>query len=241
MHDEYHDTLVRYYHYQDFLLLCWHYQNEGKWSEIIAYGESSLEFIKGLDSSKFSKKDYEYRVNISCEIISCHFYLGDHDKALKVAKDATAYTKQISNNDLKVRISYLISACYRALASKEKGEQHEKYKKDADDYIKEACALCNKYPISQGIKIKVYFNAGALEQDLNNSPSAARKYYEQALNILENPEFKDKFFDNYCRTQIRYIRALLEDTSSDISFHSTKLRFPCKCANDNIFPRIKSK
>ncbi|WP_186820147.1 hypothetical protein, partial [Wolbachia pipientis] len=25
------------------------------------------------------------------------------------------------------------------------------------------------------------------------------------------------FFDNYCRTQIRYIRALLEDTSSDIS------------------------
>ncbi len=127
-----------------------------RWQEIIDLG------INALKDDEITDKD---KVFIKAKITSCYYYLGKDTEANQMAIDALENAKKVGDSNLRVSSLYLISATYRALASKASGTQHEKYKKLSHDSIREALDQISNSEVCNFTKAKVFFNAGASRSD----------------------------------------------------------------------------
>ncbi len=167
-----------------------------RWQEIIDLGINALKDDEIIDKDKSL---------IKTRITSCYYYLGKYTEANQMAIEALENAKKAGDSDLCVRSLYLISATYRALASKASGTQHEEYKRLSHDNIKEALDQISNFEVSNFIKAKAFFNAGALYHDLNFSSEMAEKYYQQAIELFHSGS------DDYNRCVIRNIRLMMDN------------------------------
>ncbi|WP_341808159.1 hypothetical protein [Wolbachia endosymbiont (group E) of Neria commutata] len=166
----------------------------------------------GLQALKDSEITNVYSALIQCRLTSCYYYLGQHQEALEIAKDALEKATKAENKELQARSFYLISAIYRVLALKTSGEQQKEYKEFANSNTEKALELLSEPNISNFTKAKVHFNAGALEHDLNSSFDSeafdsALKHYSEAQKLFKAIGSND----DYDRTAIRYLRAAMEE------------------------------
>lgn len=158
-------------------------KKQENWRDIIELGNQALS-IDLTDTQK---------ALVCNRLTSCYFYLGQYADALESSKIAFSNAKASGDIEQQARAIYLISAVYRA----------QKNKEESRKYIDTALKFTNKN-ISDFTKAKIYFNAGALEQDLDNNPEKASKSYSIAMSYFEPGS------DDYARTAIRNIRCFLE-------------------------------
>lgn len=156
------------------------------WEDLITLGHNALN--EGLDSQN--------NALINSRLASSLFYLGKKQEALDSATYAFGNASFIQNKELEARSLYLISAAHRALGAKE----------EAFAFIHDALQYVGNEEVGQITKLKIFFNSGALYQDLNHNPIKAKEYYAQALEVCK--ELTDE--DDCNRTSIRSIRATLE-------------------------------
>lgn len=154
------------------------------WNSIINDGNKILEENLGADDNAL----------VNCRIASSLFYLGQYKAALESANYAFGNASLVENKELEARSLYLLSASNRALGEKA-----------------EALFYINKVtPYIEGIdnltKIKIWFNKGAIYQDLEHDYIKAKENYKQALDICAIERYKD----DCNRVAIRSIRATLE-------------------------------
>jgi len=169
------------------------------WKRIIDLG------LKALGNSQITEKNSAL---IQHKLSSCYYYLGEHNKALKYAKNAYESAVQVDDNGLKTRSLYLSSAIYRMLALKTAGEKRKEYEDCSQVNINAALKLLHDHPdISDVVKAKVYFNDGALKHDLMKNFDAAIARYLQAEELFKKEELCD---DDINRTIMRRIRANVE-------------------------------
>ncbi|CAK8162396.1 exported hypothetical protein [Candidatus Xenohaliotis californiensis] len=145
-------------------------------------------------------------------LASSYFYLGDYENVLNSSMKALYHAKKSASNVSQIRSLYLLSAAHRALATKKSFSNH---KKKSLQFINHALVLLDKQQPIQDCNFfiagKVYFNAGALYQDILQNNKKAIWYYEQALTMFNHSS------DDYYRTAIRYIRCLLESGEHNIA------------------------
>ncbi|GFR05493.1 uncharacterized protein TNCT_117071 [Trichonephila clavata] len=148
------------------------------WKGIIDIG------LKALEDSKITNENLAL---IKCRLTSCYYYLGQFEEALKVAKGTLEGATQADKKELQARSLYLISAIYRALFLKASEEEktEQKYKESASENIERALKLLSDHDVSDFTKAKVYFNAGALEHDVNVSLGSALEHYSQAMKLFK--------------------------------------------------------
>ncbi|MEI6187163.1 MAG: hypothetical protein WCP46_01500 [Alphaproteobacteria bacterium] len=158
-------------------------KEQENWQEII---------IKGIRTINNDALTNEEKSLIYARLASCYFYLGNYEEARKAALEGFKLAGDDPN--LLGRSLYLQSAIYRATKQQEL----------AFKMIKKALELTNNPKMNEYVKAKIYFNAGALHQDLFNQSELASQYYKQAMKIYK------EYSDDYCRTAIRYIRCLVE-------------------------------
>lgn len=156
------------------------------WEELVTLGNNALN--EGLNPQN--------NALINARLASSLFYLGKKQEALDSATYAFGNASLVENKELEARGLYLISAAHRSLGAKE----------EALSYIHDALAYADNKEVGQITKLKIFFNSGALYQDLNNDPAIAQTYYEKALEICQ--EINEE--DDCTRTKIRSIRATLE-------------------------------
>lgn len=156
------------------------------WEEIVNLGYSALN----------EDLDPQNNARINTRLASSLFYLGNKQEALDAATYAFGNASLAGNKELEARSLYLISAAHRGLGTKE----------EAFAFIHDALKFANNLEVGQITKLKIFFNAGALYQDLSNDAVKAQEYYTKALEICTN--LKDE--DDCNRTKIRSIRAILE-------------------------------
>lgn len=162
------------------------------WKRIIKLGNEAL-----LDKNLTD----EEQALIGVRLTSNYFYLADHETALKYAQSAYEDALNATNPELMARSIYLISAGHRAIYLKTSNEEHKKLAKENIDYALNYTELDEVTPFT---KAKIYFNAGALEQDVFKDFTKASNYFSKAMGLFH----KDS--DDYDRTAIRNIRCLLE-------------------------------
>ncbi len=193
----------------DFFALYESLKKEGKWREIIKFGIAALET---------KKLNNEQATLVNCRMASCYFYLGDHEAALKAAKNASEQAQLAEHHGLIARSYYLISAAYRALAQK---RTDPTFSQLALDYIDKAILTLNSCEVGKSIQAKVYYNAGALHHDVFNDIEKADTYYNMALALLE------KGSDDFNRTMLRHIRCLIElNQLAETKVEAAKLDVP---------------
>lgn len=161
-------------------------QNAEDWTNIVNLRNNALE--EGLDPQN--------NALINTRLASSLFYLGKKQEALETATYAFANASFIENKELEARSLYLILAGHRALGAK----------MQAFVFIDNALGYVDNTEVTQITKLKIFFNSGALYQDLNNDPATAMGYYSKALEICQR--INDE--DDCNRTKIRSIRATLE-------------------------------
>jgi len=167
------------------------------WDEIIQLG---LEVLKIEDNGL-----------IRLRLSSCYFYLGNYQEALSHAQLGEELT--LDQPNLLAKSYYLISACFRALCLKSSDEASRVgLSSKAHRAIEEAVKLTEK--ITPFIKAKIYFNYGALVQDVDNAPEKAGLYLSKAMEIFRS---SDNYRDDYNRAAMRYIRAILEQGKIEIA------------------------
>lgn len=156
------------------------------WQEIVDLGNQALN--EGLNSRD--------NALINARLASDLFYLGKKQEALGAATYAFGNATIAENKELEARSLYLILASHRALGAKE----------EAFSFIHNALLYVDNEEVGQITKLKIFFNSGALYQDLNHNPIKAKEYYALALKIC-----KELYYEDDCnRTSIRSIRATLE-------------------------------
>lgn len=138
------------------------------WAEIIDLRNSALS--KGLNS-----KD---NALINSRLASSLFYLGKKQEALDAATYAFGNATLAENKELEARSLYLISASHRVLGLVE----------EAFSFIYDALKLVDNSGVDQITKLKIFFNSGALYQDLNHNSIKAKEYYAQALEICKDKD-----------------------------------------------------
>lgn len=193
----------------DFFALYESLKKEGKWREIIKFG------IAALESQKLSNEQASL---VNCRMASCYFYLGDHEAALKAAKNASEQAQLAEHHGLIARSYYLISAAYRALAQK---RTDPTFSQLALEYIDKAILALVNEDVGKSIQAKVYYNAGALHHDVFNDIEKADTYYKMALALFE------KGSDDFNRTMLRHIRCLIElNQLAEAKVEAAKLEIP---------------
>ncbi|MFN7038789.1 MAG: tetratricopeptide repeat protein [Alphaproteobacteria bacterium] len=172
-----------------------------KWQETIELGNEALKAGPiGIDS-----------VKIELILASCYFYLGNINETLNLAKQILETINNLfeDQHDLKARALYLSSAAYRMLAQKAESEEGKKiYTVNSDNNINKALELTKNVKLENFIIAKIYFNAGALEQDVKNNLAQSMEYYSKAMDIFGSEK---EWVDDYNRAAIRYIRCKLEN------------------------------
>ena len=166
------------------------------WHEIIELGSKALNY-NDLTS--------EERAKINLRLASSYYYIGDYKNGAISADNGRIGST--NNLDSLARSYYLLSACNRAMSLKTTNEKTSNYPEIAHEFIDKALALVNNHSVRDFTRAKIYFNAGALAQDVDANFLDASKYYLKAMEIFaKNPDNKDA----YNRTVIRYIRSQLE-------------------------------
>lgn len=118
------------------------------------------------------------------ELCSSYYRLGLYTETIQSANKL--YNMGDDNDpNIKATALYFMSAGYRGLKEPEQ----------ARDHITTALNMIEQN-IEQAIKAKIYFNAGALEQDLCQNYDTAIHYYTQANALLDSTE-------DHNRTNIR--------------------------------------
>ena len=169
-----------------------------QWNEIIVLGELAL---------KSQTLNTEEKSKIILRLASCYFYKGDIEKCAELSDSSSKDIEIAKYPNLLARSYYLASAAYRALSSRASNKEDKlKFATTASKYINDALLIDEK-SITPFIKAKIYFNAGALEHEVNLDLDKALKYYQVAIEIFDQNK---AYEDDYNRTVIRIIRAKLE-------------------------------
>lgn len=133
-------------------------------------------------------------------LASCYFYLGCYPEALESAQKSLNVAVHQKDCEAQARALYLISAVHRVLEQKYPGKGHQAR---ATESILLAMTMPSQDAISAFTRAKVYFNAGALAQDVELDWVQAAQYYAEALRVF------DPAGDDYARTLIRQARCFL--------------------------------
>ncbi len=162
----------------------------------------------GLQSINTGNLTPEEQAVVNLRLASCYHYIGKFEMAAKIAENARKYLESSDNIDLLGRSYYLLSASYRSISLKAPSpDKQKKFTKIAHEWIDRALTLTDNSKVKNFTKAKIYFNAGALEQDVDHNNKKACEYYLKAMKIFaEEPHAKD----DYDRTAIRYLRSQLE-------------------------------
>jgi hypothetical protein len=165
-------------------------KTEEQWSEIIAKGNEAL--VAETLSNKEKSEIYAILATSS-------HYLGQYDQTITYATQAKEYAE---HRDQSARSLYLLSAAYRSKYQQPNANNNDL--KQADYWINEALKLEESPDLSPFTKAKIYFNAGALQQDIYKEPDKSSVFYLKSMSLFEQKS------DDYQRTAIRYIRILVE-------------------------------
>jgi tetratricopeptide (TPR) repeat protein len=174
-------------------------KTEESWQEIIDLG------LIEINSGKLTREEIS---QIRLKLASCYYYLGNYQETINQAQQASEALITSKNIDSLARSYYLVSAGYRALtlAAITESKKYDYYKK-SKSWIDKAILISTDNAAEDFTRAKVYFNAGALQQDVKANYSEASKYFVQALSLLAK---NNDYQDDYNRTAIRNIRCLLE-------------------------------
>lgn len=149
------------------------YKASNNWVEIISLGETLLATdIKMLPAEQ---------ARLRCRLCSSYFYSAKYPKMIEHGLIALGIATQEQIINLQAKALYLISAGYRATSD----EYNSRF------YINQALDM-TKLDIDPFIKGKIYFNAGALEQDLCKKYSIAIEHYTQAEWLFASGDDRDR-------------------------------------------------
>mgnify|MGYP003413587208 FL=1 len=180
-----------------------------KWQEIISQGTIALEAAKNANRPHDEAK-------ICAQLTSTAFYLGDYTEALMYASHCHELSKEFEDAALFIRALYLESAIYRALASKNVGEQAQQaYYLRAVEIAEEAFLIYSKSDIKDiNLKGKIYFNLGAAHADNPHGDlETAVNCYFIALECFNSV----KANDDVIRISIRLGKVYLLQKNYDLS------------------------
>lgn len=184
---------------QDFFTRYKDLKAKEKWKKIIKLGNKAL------------KNDCNHIDSLTIHNIltTTSFYLSDIDGALNYGNAALKISEShtdVSANE-SVRALYLLSAVYRAKNDKD----------TANEYIQKALIAIKDKNISDHIRAKVFFNAGALQQDLYEKPQSALEFFDAAIRLFPQNH------DDYIRTMIRIIKCIFTQNAKYLPLAESKL------------------